>query len=244
MSGLQFISHIESARACGSIPIIAEIKVCSPSHGDLLNKRDVVSVAKEYQAGGAACISVVTGKWYCGSARYLEKVAACVAAPVLRKDFIINCKQIRESREMGASAVLLTKKILPTEQIEELALCALSHDMVPFIEVSNEQELKECTSFAGAILAINNKDIRTKETDTCDYRKGMQLLRDCKKGRLEALFVSASGITTDLQAAQLIDAGFDALLIGTSLMRSHNIEREIARFVNANRTGKRLSGVR
>jgi indole-3-glycerol phosphate synthase len=235
-----FMTRIASTKRSGTIPIIAEIKAFSPSQGDLLKGRDIRHIAREYARAGAACISIVTGRWYHGSPVMLEMIAQAVDLPILRKDFITSKDQLRVSRKLGASAVLLTRRLLTTRHLEQLAAYCEELELVPFIEVADEAELADLKLNPGTVLAVNNRDISVKETDDTGVSKSLALIPSMPavKG---LMWVSASGITSPQEARRLFHAGFDALLIGTALMQAENITQCISKFASIrNPTGEIL----
>lgn len=159
----------------------------------------------------------------------LERIAAYVNYPLLRKDFIINREQVRISKEMGASAVLLTKKLLQKEHLDELATYALSINVMPFVEVACQEEFSCYCPPPGSAVAVNNKDIRIKESDSPGIGKSLTLLQGCRKEN-SVLYVSASGIEAPSDVSRLLSAGFDAVLIGTALLKRRYLREEMAKF--------------
>ncbi|HVK54304.1 MAG TPA: hypothetical protein VM532_04660, partial [Burkholderiales bacterium] len=170
-----FLDHLLSWRDHGKTPVIAEIKVRSAKEGPLMEGRSVESVVEQYVAGGAACLSVVTGRWFGGDWRLFEQVRALTDLPILRKDFIVSRKELDASKAMGANAVLLTRRLLRPEVLTKLAEEALALELTPFVEVADETELETTVLPRDAVLAINNRDIRIKETDDGDYQTSLRL---------------------------------------------------------------------
>jgi indole-3-glycerol phosphate synthase len=153
----------------------------------------------------------------------LSEVAALTDLPLLKKDFITRDKQLSAAKEMGASAVLLTARILPKSTFQSIIEKALSHGLTPFVEVADHNEIDSVIHGDQCIVAINNKDIRTKERERGDI--------DVSRSLLEATLetgtpcpVSASAITDPRVAAELIAAGFKGLLIGTGLLRADSVQ--------------------
>ena len=218
-----FYKAIVNMKTRGQIPVIGEIKVYSPSEGDLLRGRKIEDIAAAYLDNGITCISVVTGKWYKGSIDILAQLRKNFDCPILRKDFITNHNQIQASKDIGANAVLLTRKLLSKEHLRSLAEFAFSIDVMPFIEIADEQEATELEIAPGSILAVNNKDIQVKETDSGGIEKSIQLLKKIKNYEA-SLFASASGIENHEEIKKLSTIGFDVFLIGTSLLKSKNID--------------------
>ena len=224
-----FINALSTCRDQNKLPIIAEIKASTPQHPDLLRQRSVGSIAKQYEKSGVACISVVTGKWFGGSTDLLEQVASSTSLPILRKDFIISCSAIDLSKQLGASAVLLTRKLVELKTLKRLTDHALSIGLTPFVEIDSVSELADLKLNEHTILAICNRDIRTKETDNGDISKSLSLLKKARESGT-ALIVSASAINDAQEAKQLIAAGFDGLLIGTTFLQAEDLGDSLALF--------------
>lgn len=217
-----FISRLLGCRAAGTMPIIAEIKAFAPTHGDLLRHRPVEDIAQWYESAGMACVSVVTGRWFGGSPALLERVARATTLPVMCKDFIVSRTAIKRSKALGAAAVLLTKKFVSVDVLRMLAECALSLGLTPFIEVASAGEMQGLKLDREAILAVNNRNISIKETDAGDITTSLSLL-DVARTTGAGAVVSASAITTVDEAKQLLNAGFDGLLIGTAFLRAPDL---------------------
>jgi indole-3-glycerol phosphate synthase len=227
-----FSSRLMNSKEDSSLPIIAEIKQKSASNDDLLRGRNYVNIAQTYQRYNVSCISVVTGKWFGGNNKMLENIAKHVTLPILRKDFIVSKSEIEKSKELGASAVLLTKKLLSNKHLLELIEYALKLKLTPFVEVDSKNDIKEVSLLKGTVLAINNKDILYKEQSGCGYKRSLKLSRDVKSLQVDTL-VSASSIKNISQAKLLIEAGFHGLLIGTSLLNAENLEDELQQYIQA-----------
>ncbi len=204
------------------IPIIAEIKPSSPAAGDLLKERSITEIASAYAAGGAACLSIVTGRWFGGDISMLSEVAKATSLPLLRKDLIVNLDQIKQSQDHGATAVLLTKKLLRKRHLEKMIDLCISLDITPFVEVSSPNELDEVSANSHTIIAITNRDIEQKELDTDSGLKSLEIINNLSKKT--GAMISASGISTPVEANRLHQAGFDGLLIGTALLKADNPE--------------------
>lgn len=218
----QFINHLLECQSAGTMPVIAEIKAQTPSSGDLLRGRSIEEIALQYEHVGATCISVVTGRWFGGTTAYLTRAVKVSSLPILRKDFIVSRSEIKRSKQLGAAAVLLTKQLINKDQLEALSNYALSIGLTPFIEVGSAKEILDLKVDSKAILAICNRDISVKETDDGNITTSLSLLgaaRTCGAGAV----VSASAISTAEEAKQLIDAGFDGLLIGSAFLQSHDL---------------------
>lgn len=204
-------------------PVIAEIKRTDPAGRDLTAGRAPVEIAADYARRGARCLSVVTGRWFGGTTALLADVAQqAPGLPILRKDFITTERALAESRALGASAVLLTARLLPGARLARMVEAAHAAGLAPFIEIAAEADLAQVPADMPGILAVNNSDIATREVEGEGAARSLRLLRACAALRPAAL-VSASRIADADDAAALIAAGFDALLIGTALMRDPDL---------------------
>ena len=217
------------ALLASDLPIIMEVKRQDADGGPIMGDRTIPDVVSQYLAVGAPCISVVTGKWFGGTESMLAEVAELTDVPLLRKDFITREKQIVAAKEMGASAILLTAKILPSKTFQHLIELALGHGLTPFVEIVDEAELDSVIHAEDCIIAINNKDINTREREAGDI--------DLSRSLLEAVIdtgtpcpVSASAILDPKVAAELVTAGFKGLLIGTGLLRADSVKGFVDEF--------------
>jgi indole-3-glycerol phosphate synthase len=206
-----------------------EVKRQDADGNELMGERTIPEIVAEYTAAGAPCISVVTGRWFGGDDQMLRDVAELTALPLLKKDFITRASQIEAAREMGASAILLTAKILPKTALPKLIETTLGHGLTPFVEVVDEDELGRVTHTEDCVVAINNKDIQTQERDAGDIDVSRAMLEPAlRTGTLCP--VSASAITDPKVGAELIAAGFKGLLIGTGLLRSGSVQSWVDEF--------------
>lgn len=217
------------ALLASDLPIIMEVKRQDADGGPIMGERTIPEVVSQYLEVGAPCISVVTGKWFGGTESMLAEVAELTDVPLLRKDFITREKQIVAAKEMGASAILLTAKILPSKTFQHLIELALSHGLTPFVEIVDAAELDSVIHAEDCIIAINNKDINTREREAGDI--------DLSRSLLEAVIdtgtpcpVSASAILDPKVAAELVTAGFKGLLIGTGLLRAESVKGFVEEF--------------
>jgi indole-3-glycerol phosphate synthase len=222
-------SAFTEALLAGRLPIIMEVKRSDGEGAELIGERTIPEILEQYVAAGAPCISVVTGKWFGGDDGMLTEVAGLTDLPLLKKDFITREKQIVAAKEMGASAVLLTAKILPSKTFQHLIELALGHGLTPFVEVVDESELESVIHPGECVIAVNNKDINTREREPGDI--------DTSRSMLEATIragtpcpVSASAILDPRVAAELVDSGFKGLLIGTGLLRADSIQGWVDEF--------------
>ena len=213
----------------GRLPIIMEVKRSDGEGAELMGERTIAEIVSQYVAVGAPCLSVVTGRWFGGNDDMLREVAGLTDRPLLKKDFITREKQIVAAKEMGASAVLLTAKILPAKTFQHLTEIALNHGLTPFVEIVDQAELDSVVHPDECVIAVNNKDINTREREPGDI--------DTSRALLEATIqtgtpcpVSASAILDPRVAAELVDSGFKGLLIGTGLLRAESVQGWVEEF--------------
>lgn len=199
------------------LPVIAELKPHTASGTALIGQRTAHELVAAYQDGGAACLSVVTGRWFGGDLRLLAEVAARSRLPVLQKDFVIRRSQLRTAAELGAAAVLLTARLLPAAALNRLAAHALALGLTPFIEVVDADEAAAIDHADDCVVAVNNKDIRDRELGAGDLGRSVRLLPAVLRSGTRCP-VSASGIARPADAAALLTAGYRGLLVGTSLL--------------------------
>jgi indole-3-glycerol phosphate synthase len=207
--------------------IIAEIKRASPSKGDILPTLDPVEVAREYVAGGAAAISVLTDSHFKGSLEDLRAVRAAITLPVLRKDFIFDIYQIYESRAAGADAILLIAAMLNDRDLGFLADAAHELGMAALVEAHTMEELARAESTGARLIGINNRNLHTFVTDIAITA---QLL--CAR-RTQALVVSESGIETSADLRRAYRAGARAALIGESLLKDGRPRERLRALIKA-----------
>ena len=195
--------------------IIAEIKKASPSRGLLQADFHPAFIAHAYETGGAACLSVLTdARYFQGSLADLEAARAATALPVLRKDFTIDRIQIFEAAAHGADAILLIAAILGTAELQTFRELAHSLGTAALVEVHNAEELAKAIDSGAEIIGVNNRDLATFEVS---LDTSVRLSYQMPSG---ALRVSESGIHTRADIDLLREAGFEAFLVGESLMRS------------------------
>jgi indole-3-glycerol phosphate synthase len=193
--------------------IIAEVKRASPSKGDILAGLDPAAVARDYAAGGAAAISVLTDRHFKGSLDDLRAVRAAVDLPILRKDFIFDEYQLSEARAAGADCILLIAAMLPPDAMSTLADTARELGLAALIEVHNREDFARAAAMGAELIGINNRDLHTFKTD-------IAVTEDLLEGNAgSALIVAESGIETPAQIQRLDRAGARAFLIGESLLR-------------------------
>ncbi|TDC43481.1 indole-3-glycerol-phosphate synthase [Micromonospora sp. KC213] len=204
-------------------PVVMELKPRSAGGEDLFRGRTPAEIVARYEAAGAPCLSVVTGRWFGGDASLLAKVARSTDLPILQKDFITNAGQLQVAKDLGASAVLLTATLLPRVALERLTERALALNLTPFIEVAGDDEVEALPRCEGCVVAVNNKDIRLRERGDADMDRSRKLL-PAVLGTGTSCPVSASGIDDPWVAADLLSAGYAGLLVGTHLLRADRLE--------------------
>jgi len=204
--------------------IIAELKRRSPSKGLIREDFDPVKLARSYQAGGAACLSVLTDERdFGGRLEYLALVRAEVSLPLLRKDFVVDAYQIDEARVAGADAVLLIVAALRPDALARLHAAARARDLDVLVEVHDERELAVALDAGAQLVGVNNRDLRTFEVDLATTERVAAALPPDR----DVLFVSESGIAGPEDIRRLLDCGAEAFLVGESLMRHGDVTRAL-----------------
>lgn len=199
----------------GDVRIIAEVKKASPSRGVIRQEFNPVTIARDYERGGAVAVSVLTEKrFFQGDLSYLEEIKKKISLPVLRKDFILDPYQIYESRVFGADAVLLIVAALDPILLRELLELARTLSLDALVEVHTRDELAVALDVGATVIGINNRDLRTFRIDVATT---VNLCREVPDGKI---VVSESGIDSRDTLRRLLDAGVDAFLIGEALMRA------------------------
>ena len=211
------------------LPVIMEVKRSDADGVELMGERTVPELIAEYTAAGAPCISVVTGRWFGGNDDMLREAAAATDLPILKKDFITRERQVVEAKEMGASAVLLTARILPKSSFQKMIETILGHGLTPFVEVADHDEIDSVVRADECIVAVNNKDIRTQEREPGDIDQSRSLL-EATIATGTPCPVSASAITDPKVGAELVAAGYKGLLIGTGLLLAPSVQQWITEF--------------
>ena len=212
-----FESSLRQHISNGQSGVIAECKKASPSKGVIRANYDVMDIARSYQAGGASCLSVLTdAKFFQGSNQHLALARRVCDLPLLRKDFIIDPYQIRQSYAIGADCILLIVAVLDRVELAEYAKQAIELGLDVLIEVHDEAELDIALNIEHGMLGINNRNLRTFETT---LETTLRLSRQVPSDRL---VVSESGIHCAADIEMLKSAGIDTFLIGESLMRAAN----------------------
>ncbi|MBT8340040.1 MAG: indole-3-glycerol phosphate synthase TrpC [Desulfatitalea sp.] len=199
----------------GGVNIIAEVKRASPSKGDICKDLDAVQCARQYAAGGAAAVSVLTDTpYFKGSLNDLRKVRAAVTLPVLRKEFIIDPYQVYETFIAGADALLLIVRILSASQLNELASLTAELGMDALVEIHTPAEYEIAHAAGAGLIGINNRNLATFDTDL-DTAVGMAALF-----QPDEIPVTASGIHSRADIEQNLASGIFNFLVGESLVRA------------------------
>jgi len=212
-----FVREIEAFIARGQLAVIAEIKKSSPSKGVLREDFDPPAIARSYEQGGAACLSVLTDvDYFQGADEYLKAARAACSRPVLRKDFTIDAYQVYEARALGADCILLIVAALGDATLRELAELAAHLEMDVLTEVHEEAELERALSLPSRLIGINNRNLRTFQTD---LDTTLKLLSQIPEDRL---VVTESGIHTPADVALMRDSGVHVFLVGEALMKAQD----------------------
>lgn len=214
-----FKAALERAHSPGRLALIAEIKKASPSKGLIRADFNPPELARAYAAGGAACLSVLTDTpSFQGADDYLTAARDAVTLPCLRKEFLVDPWQVAESRALGSDAILVILAMVDDALAHDLMAAAAHFGMDVLVETHDEAELDRAASMGASMIGVNNRNLRTFETDlTITERLAPRMPAN-------ALLVTESGIFTPADAARLESAGARAMLVGESLMRQANIE--------------------
>ena len=213
----------EKALKRDGISFICECKKASPSKGLIAPEFPYLQIAKEYEAAGADCISVLTEpKWFLGSDEYLREIASTVSIPCLRKDFTVDEYMIYEAKMLGASAVLLICSILTAEDIREYIYLCDELGLSALVEAHDEAEVKVAIKAGARIIGVNNRNLKDFSVDTENSARLRRLIPK------DVLFVSESGVSCAEDVAKLRELGADAVLIGEALMRATDKKAKLA----------------
>jgi indole-3-glycerol phosphate synthase len=218
--------------------LIAEVKKASPSAGVICKDFDPVRIAKEYEAAGANCLSVLTDeKFFQGSLEYLRQIRAAVKLPLLRKDFIIDERQILEAVEWGADAILLIVAILDDARLKRFHSLAKGAGLAVLVEVHDEAELDRALAIGADLIGVNNRDLKTFKVDLANTERLATMLFStldpassvalAKEDRPSTLLVAESGIHTRADVERLAKCGAAAILVGESLMKGGDVRAKV-----------------
>jgi indole-3-glycerol phosphate synthase len=216
-----FAAALLAPRA-GSTALIAEIKKASPSAGLIRADFDAARIARDYEASGASCLSVLTDeKFFQGSLACLAAARAAVKLPLLRKDFILDERQVLEAIEWGADAILLIAAILDDDRLQRLHALATEAGLAVLVEVHDEPELRRALAVDARLVGVNNRDLRTFRVDlTVTERLAARL---GPRELADRILVAESGIHTRTDVERLERWGARAVLVGESLMRQTDL---------------------
>jgi indole-3-glycerol phosphate synthase len=199
--------------------LIAEVKKASPSKGLIREDFDPPAHARAYEAGGAACLSVLTDeRWFQGADIFLEQARAAVSIPVLRKDFMVDPWQVHEARALGADAILIIVAALDDGQMQEIEAAAIECGMDALVEVHDAAEMERAARLKSRLIGVNNRDLRDFSVD---FQRTYELVGRAPEG---CTFVAESGLTTRADLDAMAEHGIHCFLIGEALMRQHDVE--------------------
>lgn len=209
--------EFEKALKKDGMSFICECKKASPSKGIIAQEFDYLTIAKDYEAAGADCISVLTEpKWFLGSDQYLQEITDAVSIPVIRKDFTVDEYMIYEAKLLGAKAVLLICAILTEEQIREYIRICDTLGISALVEAHDEAEIQMAVRVGARVIGVNNRNLKDFSVDTSNSRRLRQMIPD------DVVFVSESGIKDASDIELLKEAKVDAVLIGETLMKAQD----------------------
>jgi len=219
-----FRAALQAKIAAGEAAVIAEVKKASPSKGVMRADFRPAEIARSYQAGGAACLSVLTDvDFFQGADEYLQQARSACALPVLRKDFVIDAYQVHEARALGADCILLIVAALDDEQLADFSTLAHKLGMDVLVEAHDAHELERALATPAGLIGINNRNLRTFDT-TLDTT--LALLARVPADRL---LVTESGIHAPADVARMRAAGVHAFLVGEAFMRAADPGAELQR---------------
>lgn len=231
-----------STRTGGALAVIAEVKRRSPSKGVLDAELDPAEVAADYEAGGAACVSVLTdAEFFGGSSADLTAARAACGLPVLRKDFTVSAADVCDARLMGADAVLLIVAALSDQELANLRTLAQDLSLDALVEAHDEAEIERALAAGARLVGVNQRDLTTFEVD---HGRAERLVSSIPG---EVVAVAESGIRGAHDARRLADSGYQAVLVGESLVRAPDRRaalRELAGHPIGIRGGARDAGAR
>ena len=215
--------EFEKALKKEDIAFICECKKASPSKGIIAEEFPYLDIAKQYEAAGADCISVLTEpKWFLGSDEYLREIASNVSIPCIRKDFTVDEYMIYEAKLLGAKAVLLICSILSQQQISEYIGICDELGIAALVEAHDEAELRAAVAAGSRIIGVNNRNLKDFSVDTGNSRRLRELAPE------SVSFVSESGVKSAEDIRLLRESGVNAVLIGETLMRADDKKAKLA----------------
>ncbi|MCM1144581.1 MAG: indole-3-glycerol phosphate synthase TrpC [Blautia sp.] len=207
----------EKALATDKMSFICECKKASPSKGLIAENFPYLDIAREYEAAGASCISVLTEpKWFLGRNEYLKEITDAVSIPCIRKDFTVDEYMIYEAKLLGADAVLLICSLLPTKQLKDYIEICNELGLSALVEAHDETEIESAIAAGSRIIGVNNRNLKNFTVDINNSRRLRLLVPE------DILFVAESGIRNREDIAALEQAHVNAVLIGETLMKSND----------------------
>jgi len=210
------------------INLIAEIKFASPSAGRIRAKTDPILIGRIYEDAGAAAISLLTDKrFFQGDLNHLPRLKKAISLPILRKDFIIDEVQVQEASIFGADAILLIARILPQALLSDLISACREMGMVPLTEVHDSDDLDKAIDCGAEIIGINNRDLDSFIVDINTTFELAPLVPD------DRIIISESGLATKAEIRSLKDTRVQAVLVGSSLMKSNDLAEKTTELVDA-----------
>jgi indole-3-glycerol phosphate synthase len=231
-NGLSHTNFAEAISVPNSIGLIAEIKFASPSAGTIRKKGDPISIGRVYEEAGVAAVSLITDKYFFGGELdQLPRLKRVISLPILRKDFIIDVIQVRESFLFGADAILLIARILSHGQLKDLHAAALEFGLASLTEVHDRDDLEKAVECGAKIIGINNRDLDTFEVDIKTTIDLAPLVPE------RCILVSESGIMNGEDIRSLWGYGVQAVLVGSSLMKSDDIGAKARELVGEGKKG-------